>query len=407
MLQWIFCNDGLLYFRSKCLFYMDNKKMKIVADNKIPFLRGALESVAEVVYLPGAAVTAADVKDANAIITRTRTKCNATILDGSNVKFIATATIGFDHIDTTYCGSNNIIWTNAPGCNSGSVAQYLASTLLNLTIDNKTTLSGKTLGIIGVGNVGYKVAKVGKLLGMRVLLNDPPRAINEPEIDFVSLEQVLTESDFVTTHVPLEKQGAYPTWHLANDKFFAAMKPSAYYINSSRGPACDNNALKNALKNKIITGAVLDVWENEPTIDLELLNMVNYGTPHIAGYSADGKANGTAMSVNIINEFFDLGLAKWHPSDVPLPSQTTIEIDCTNKTFEQVMLEAVNISYDIKADWQRLTASPATFEQQRGDYPLRREPPAYTVELKNAKNEQQMQNAFNGLGFICIFNSSW
>jgi erythronate-4-phosphate dehydrogenase len=373
--------------------------MKIIADNKIPFLRGALEEVADVVYLPGASITAADVKDADAIITRTRTKCNAELLTGSNVKFIATATIGFDHIETKFCKRNGIVWTNAPGCNSSSVAQYLASTLLNLAVDNNISLQNKTLGIIGVGNVGRKVAVVGKALGMRVLLNDPPRAEREPKIDFVSLEQVLAESDFVTTHVPLEKSGAYPTWHLADEKFFAAMQQSAYYINSSRGPVCDNNALKNALKNSTITGAVLDVWENEPAIDRELLTAVNYATPHIAGYSADGKANGTAMSVNALNKFFNLGLSEWYPNDVPLPAETTIKLNCSGKSFEQIILEAVNTSYNIKADWQRLKSSPETFEKQRGDYPLRREPPAYTVELENTKNERQIQSALRGLGF--------
>jgi erythronate-4-phosphate dehydrogenase len=373
--------------------------MKIVIDNKIPFINGVLDAVAEVVYLPGASTVAADVKDADALITRTRTKCNKALLDGSNVKFITTATIGFDHIDQKYCAAKQITWTNAPGCNSGSVKQYLASTLLNLAVDNDISLSGKTLGIIGVGNVGRKVAKVGKALGMRVLLNDPPRAKNELEVDFVTIEQILTESDFITTHVPLKKCGPYPTWHLADEKFFNAMKNSAFYINSSRGPVCDNNALKNAITNKIINGAVLDVWENEPNIDLELLEMVNYGTPHIAGYSADGKANGTAMSVNLINEFFNLGLEKWYPNNIPLPAETNIEIDGTGKTFEQIMLEAVNISYNIKADWQCLTTSPATFEQQRGDYPLRREPPAYTVKLKNSSNEKKLQAALISLGF--------
>lgn len=374
--------------------------MKIIADNKIPFLRGALENIAEVVYLSGATIAAADVKDADAIITRTRTKCNAELLTGSNVKFIATATIGFDHIDTTFCQSNGIVWTNAPGCNSSSVAQYIASTLLNLAVDKHISLRNQTLGIIGVGNVGSKVAKVGQALGMRVLLNDPPRAEREANNKFVDLEQILAESDFITVHVPLAKSGQYPTWHLADKNFFAAMQPSAYFINSSRGSVCDNNVLKRVLKNTTIAGGVLDVWESEPAIDLELLNYLIYATPHIAGYSADGKANGTAMSVNALNKFFALGLTEWYPDDVPLPSETHIKINCEGKTFEQIMLEAVNSSYDIKADWQRLLASPATFEQQRGNYPLRREPLVYSVELNNAtETKELLEAALSGIGF--------
>ncbi|MCF6177274.1 MAG: 4-phosphoerythronate dehydrogenase [Victivallaceae bacterium] len=374
--------------------------MKIVVDNKIPFIHGVLEPVAEVVYLPGGSIVAAEVKDADAIITRTRTKCDAELLTGSAVKFIATATIGFDHIDTRFCKNNNIVWTNAPGCNSASVAQYLAATLLNLAVDHNLSLQDKTLGIIGVGNVGRKVAAVGQALGMRVLLNDPPRAEREPDINFVNLEQILSESDFITTHVPLEKSGSYPTCHLADEKFFKAMKSNAYFINSSRGPVCNNMDLKNALQTNMINGAVLDVWENEPGIDLELLNLVNYGTPHIAGYSADGKANGTAISVNIINEFFNLGLDKWYPDDVPLPPQTNIKITCAGKTCEQIILEAVNYSYDIKADWKCLTASPDTFEKQRGDYPLRREPHSYTVKLEQAGiNIKKLKSALSMLGF--------
>jgi erythronate-4-phosphate dehydrogenase len=368
--------------------------LKIIADDKIPFLRGVLESCAEVVYLPGAEVSPADVKDADAIITRTRTKCGEKLLSDSKVKFIATATIGFDHIGTDWVEANGIEWTNAPGCNSSSVAQYMSSVLLNLACKHKISLRGKTLGVIGVGNVGSKVAEVGAALGMRVLLNDPPRADQEEKGAFVDLAQVVAESDFITMHVPLDKDGKYPTWHLGSDELFKAMKDSAFYINSSRGAVCDNPALKEALKQRDIAGAVLDVWENEPDLDLELLDLVDFGTPHIAGYSADGKANGTAMSVNALSDFFGLQFGDWYPSDVPIPEKNSLRIS-SDGSFEEKMLAAVSMTYNIKDDSEHLKKSPSTFEKQRGDYPLRREFPVFTVRC----SDEEIFIALIKLGF--------
>ena len=368
--------------------------MKIIADDKIPFLRGVLESCADVVYLPGAKITQADAKNADAIITRTRTKCDKKLLNGSTVRFIATATIGFDHIDTDWVEANGIKWTNAPGCNSSSVAQYISSALLNIACEHKISLHGKTLGIVGVGNVGSKVAKAGEALGMRVLLNDPPRAEKEGQGAFVDLAQIITESDFITMHVPLDKDGKYPTYHLGNKELFSLMKDSAFYINSSRGAVCDNAALKEALRTGSIAGAVLDVWENEPSLDLELLDLVDFGTPHIAGYSADGKANGTAMSVNALAEFFDLEFKNWYPSDVPVPENNSLKIS-SNGSFEEKMLAAVSLSYNIKDDSDRLRNAPATFEKQRGDYPLRREFPVFTVK----SFDKEVSRALTKLGF--------
>lgn len=352
--------------------------MKVVADDKIPLLKGALEPYADVVYLPGAKTSAADVKDADALITRTRTKCDKKLLQDSKVKFIATATIGYDHFDTEYLDKSGIVWTNAPGCNSSSVAQYLASVLLNLAVDHNITLRGSTLGVVGVGNVGSKVAAFGRILGMNVLLCDPPRAEVEGWEKFVTLDEIIAKSDFVTLHVPLSEAGSYPTVNMADSTFFKKMKASAFFINSSRGEVCNNQDLKLALTNNNIRGAVLDVWENEPEIDLDLLQMVDYGTPHIAGYSTDGKANGTAMSVNAICKFFKLPLHDWYPASVPGPEKSIITVEEGN-SMESTLLQAVTATYDVKADTARLLASPATFEQQRGDYPLRREFPYYTV----------------------------
>ena len=371
--------------------------MKVVADDKIPLLKGALEPYCDsVVYLPGGKTRPEDVMDADALITRTRTKCNAKLLAGSKVKFIATATIGFDHFDTAYLDEAGIAWTNAPGCNSSSVKQYITSVLLNLAADYGISLRGKTLGVVGVGNVGSKVAAVGRALGMNVLLNDPPRAEKEGADKFVSLERIQSESDFVTLHVPLTETGRDRTYHLADAGFLKKLKPGSFFINSSRGEVCDNAALKAALQAEAIRGAALDVWENEPDIDLELLRLVDYGTPHIAGYSTDGKANGTAMSVNALSRFFNLELKDWYPSHVPGPVIREIAI-ADQETFEKTLLEAVSVSYNVRDDYFRLMAAPETFEKQRGDYPLRREFPYYTVTVKSLNPE--IISALRELGF--------
>jgi erythronate-4-phosphate dehydrogenase len=356
--------------------------MLIIADDKIPFLRGVLDAHAEVRYLSGAKIAATDVRDADALLVRTRTRCDAALLAGSRIRFVATATIGFDHIDTAWCESNGIVWTSAPGCNSSSVQQYIASALLNLAGETGVALAGKTLGVIGVGNVGRKVAKLAEILGMKVLRNDPPRARAEGAAGFVSLDRLLAEADVVTLHVPLNKTGEDRTVRLADAGFLSRMKTGAWLINSSRGPVVDPAALKAALDSRHLAAAVLDVWDPEPEIDRDLLRRLRYATPHIAGYSTDGKANGTAMSVQALSGHFGLGLDAWYPAEILPPSAPVIRLPdgCWD---EAALRAAVNATYDIRADDTRLRASPETFERQRGDYPLRREFPAFTVAADN------------------------
>ncbi|MDR2920611.1 MAG: 4-phosphoerythronate dehydrogenase [Tannerella sp.] len=360
------------------------KRLKIITDDKIPFLKGIMEPYADIVYLPGAKTTATDVKDADAIFTRTRTKCNEALLKGSNVKLIATATIGFDHIDTDYCDAAGIKWVNAPGCNSWSVQQYITAVIVTLAKERSFTLSDTTLGVIGVGNVGSKVAHAAEALGMRVLLNDPPRAEQEGYDAFTPLETLLAESDIVTCHTPLTKEGPYPTYHLSSTDFFNRMKPGAIYMNSARGPVTDSQALKQALENKI-SDFILDVWEGEPAIDPILLEKAFISTPHIAGYSSDGKANGTAVCVHEFCKFFGLDvLHDWYPESIPPPPMnTTFSIDGTGKSSEQIFYEAVTHTYPVWEDSNRLKQSSSTFEEQRGGYWIRREFKNFTIQPVN------------------------
>ncbi len=344
--------------------------MKVIVDNKIPFIKEAIEKIAdEVVYVTGKDFTPAIVKDADALIIRTRTHCNRELLEGSRVRFIATATIGFDHIDTEYCRQAGIVWKNAPGCNSASVAQYLQSTLLLLELLKGKKLSEMTIGIVGVGNVGSKVAEVARELGMRVLLNDLPREDEEGNTNFNPLQLLAEECDVLTFHVPLYKEGKYKTFHLADGAFFHSLKRCPVIVNTSRGEVIETNALLEALKTKQISDAVIDVWENEPDINLTLLNKVFIGTPHIAGYSADGKANATRMSLDSLCDHF--GIQAEYCITPPEPENSIITAATSTEAYLQM--------YDPRKDSEALKMHPEHFEQLRGNYPLRREKTAFST----------------------------
>lgn len=371
--------------------------LKIVADDKIPFLRGALEPYAEMKYIPGSKISRADFMNSDALLIRTRTKCSMNLLEGTRVKFIGTATIGFDHIDTKYCDSKGIRWTNAPGCNSSSVQQYISAALLRISGENSFQLKDKTLGIIGVGNVGSKVEMFARTIGMNVLLNDPPRERLEGSRIFHNLDKVLSESDIVTVHVPLNLQGQDRTYHLFNEESLKKIKKGAWLINSSRGEVADTFALKQVLNSGRLGGAIIDVWENEPDIDLELMRLSLISTPHIAGYSADGKANGTAIVVNSLSKYFNIPIKNWYPENVPPPAFPHISIDCRNKSEEEMIRQVVSLTYNIDADDLRFRNSPADFEKLRGDYPLRREFTSYSVKLINSSGN--IQKIIASLGF--------
>ena len=320
--------------------------MKVIVDDKIPFIKEALDTLAdEVIYAPGKDFTPELVRDADALIIRTRTRCDRRLLEGSRVRFIATATIGFDHIDTAYCQEAGITWQNAPGCNSASVAQYMHSSLLLLQRQKGFRLESKTLGVIGVGNVGTKVAQVGRELGMHVLLNDPPRQEKEGGNLFSPLEQLMEECDVLTFHVPLIREGAHKTFHLADADFFSRLKRRPIIANTSRGEVIETQALLHALQTGQVSDAIIDVWENEPN-------------------------NATRMSLDALCRFFHID-AHYH-IEPPAPPQPLIEA--------HDLTEASLAMYDPRRDDQALRLHPELFEKLRGDYPLRREQGAFQVK---------------------------
>lgn len=345
--------------------------IKVIVDDKIPYIREALAVMGvEVHYVPGHAFTNAIVKDADALIVRTRTRCDEALLYGSRVQFIATATIGYDHIDTAYCASQGIRWTNAPGCNAASVCQYIQSVLLLLQRERGVVLPESTLGVVGVGHVGSLVVEMARSWGMRVLCFDPPRA-ERGEQGFVSLETIAREADIITLHTPLVREGKYSTFHMAGNDFFASLERKSYFINTSRGETTDTRALMEALGGGKIAQCCIDVWEGEPHINLDLLRHCHIGTPHIAGYSADGKVNATRMSLEALAAHF--GLPAVPAIQAPCPTEPILYTNSRAEALLQI--------YDPCTDSKALKEHPESFEQLRGNYPLRREEQAYDIRL--------------------------
>ena len=334
--------------------------MKVIVDSHIPHIQGFIEPYAQVVYLEPGDITRDVVRDADALIVRTRTRCDAALLDGSRMRFIGSATIGTDHIDLDYCAAHGITVRNAPGCNAPAVAQWvfcaIAAWMQQRGIDNP---EGLTLGIVGVGHIGSIVARWARQLGFTVLLNDPPREFHQRDGSFDDIFEPLDElqrrCDIITFHTPLTRDGQWPTWHLCDQRFLDGLTRCRLLLNASRGAVADNAALLGWHGD-----IALDCWENEPKISCELLEKCVVATPHIAGYSLEGKQRGTAMMLQAMNEFFG-----WN---IPIP---TITAPATGAA--QVTLAGIAASYDILADTAALKASPSTFESQRNHYPHRPE----------------------------------
>lgn len=333
--------------------------MKAIVDDKIPYIREAItELMDEVVFMPGKDIKAEDVKDADVLLVRTRTHCNRELLEGSSVRFIATATIGFDHIDTDYLRKAGILWTNCPGCNATSVAQYVHSTLLLLQREKELDLSHCTVGIVGVGNVGSAVLEKIKPLGCNILLNDPPKGLPTP------LSELQEKCDVITIHTPLVMDGEHPTYHLFDEQVLSNLQKRPFLINCGRGEVVDNIALEHAIDRGSVRDAIIDTWEKEPNISLTLLDKVYIGTPHVAGYSADGKANATRMVLEALCQWLRRPMT-FHIEAPSLPNTA----DFVGKSANEQSL----LLYNPLEDSNRLKAHPEDFEKLRGNYPLRRE----------------------------------
>lgn len=331
--------------------------MKIIVDEAIPYIRGRFPEDAEVEYLPGGEISRENVTDADALIIRTRTKCNAGLLEGSGVKLIATATIGTDHIDEDWCRQAGIIVRNAPGCNAPGVAQYLFSSLLRMGFNPDR----ETLGIIGYGNVGHIVASWAKEMDIKTLISDLPRQdAGFKDAPYLSQEEVLEKSDAVTLHVPFTTEGPYSTRHLIGRKEMEMMKNGAILVNTSRGGVVDEKGWKEFIREGKLKG-VVDVWENEPAIDSELLKLTGIATPHIAGYSLEGKKRATSMALSALKN--ELGV------EVDLSG-----LECEPLPDGIISKESILKSYNPENDSKALKESLQNFEQLRNKYEYRHEP---------------------------------
>ena len=340
--------------------------MKIVADKNVPFLNGVFEPYADVVYMDGTEITRECLLDADALIIRTRTKCNEALLEGTPVKIIATATIGTDHIDLDYCRKKGIQVHNAEGCNAGGVMQYVFSALYGVAARKSIKLDDMTIGIVGVGHVGSMIEKMARYLGFNVLLCDPPRAAAEGEDKFCSLECLLANSQIVTLHVPLDSS----TCKMANDDFFALMPTNSIFINASRGEVVDEDALMRTLPK--FGAVIIDTWDNEPNINEELVEMVDIATPHIAGYSYQGKLNGTAASVRVVARYFGIEpLYDFYPED-DVEDRSPVQLDLKGKKQGEVAA-VFQYNYPIFTDDFRFRMEPHNFEKLRSNYQYRRE----------------------------------
>lgn len=331
--------------------------IRVIIEGKIPFVPSRLGEIARVSFLPPEDFTPEAVADADALVVRTRTRIGPGLLAGSRVRFVATATIGMDHIDLPWCRSRGITVTNAPGCNAPGVAQYVLASIMEQGFVPGPDV---TLGIVGVGHVGRIVERWARALGFSLLLCDPPRAGREGGEGFVDLDEIGRRADIVTLHTPLTLTGPDTTMHLIDEKFLSRCARRPLIINAARGPVVDTVALCRAIDLGSVRRPVIDCWEGEPEISGELLARAAVATPHIAGYSLEGKMRATRMALDSLTDFF--GLEALPPMDADL------------SVASAPSAEAIARSYSPSVDTARLKASPGSFEDLRNNYSYRREP---------------------------------
>ena len=376
--------------------------MKIVADSNIPLAKEACAGLGEVEILKADELSAERLRDCDILLCRSTRKINAELLDGTNVRFVATATIGFDHVDLAYLKRRGIGFASAPGSNANSVSEYITSALFVLRDLTGRRLREMSIGVVGVGNVGSRIVTKAEALGMRVLQNDPPLERQTGEERFRPIDELM-DADVITLHVPLSADGVDATYHMVDEPFLDRVKPGVILINSARGAVVDSQALHQAIDSGKLGAVVLDVWEDEPLIDTGLLDKVTIGTPHIAGHSFDGKVNGTKMVYDAVCAF--LGVPRdWEPGPVmPSPAVPGIQLEANRRDDEDVIREAVLALYDVRRDDAELRKAPTDatrgehFSSLRRNYWRRRAFHNTTVQLTGGSPE--LRGALAGLGF--------
>ncbi len=384
--------------------------LNIVAGENIPYLKEAFGDLGTLTILPGRAITSANLQDTQILLIRSITPVDEKLLRGTPVKFVGSASAGTDHMDIAYLQSHTIGFASASGSNANSVAEYVMAALLLLGKQCHFELKGKTIGIVGVGNVGKLVKTKAEALGMRPVLHDPPLA-ETSKIDHRSLEETLN-CDVVTLHTPLTTDGPYPTYHLLNEHTFKWLNPSTIFINAARGEVVDTSVLMHAITHQRIGPTIIDVWEHEPEINWDLFQAVTLGTPHIAGHSLDGKANGTFMIYTALCKH--LGVEPtWNPGkSLPPPIVPLIEVDADQQSGQDQIRHMGTKIYDIESDYRRmqelLVASPnerpTLFDSLRKNYPVRRE--FHRTLVKIPKDRCEFRQVLEEFGFLEINEGS-
>ncbi|WP_404340556.1 4-phosphoerythronate dehydrogenase [Pseudoalteromonas mariniglutinosa] len=363
--------------------------MKILADQNMPLVEQYFAEFGEVVRFDGRNVRAEQLQDVDILLTRSVTKVDEALLAHANkLQFVGTATIGIDHIDTELLNARHIAFSNAPGCNAIAVAEYVISSLYALCQENAMSLTGKTIGIVGLGSIGSCLQAKLSALDVKLLLCDPPKSERGELVEHTEFDDLLADSDIVTFHVPLVKQGPHSTLHMLNKARLQALKPGMIVINASRGDVIDNKALLEVMQQGAELDLVLDVWENEPSILTDLLDYVRFASVHIAGHTLEGKARGTQILYQKVCELKGMCATKSLTDFLPKVNVSAASI-ADNFTNDDVG-RLVHLIYDVRRDngiLRRLLASEG-FDSLRKNYPPRREFSTLTVKTEGATHAQ-------------------
>ena len=377
--------------------------MKILVDENMPYARELFARLGEVKAVPGRPIPVAELDDADALMVRSVTKVNGQLLDGKGVRFVGTATAGTDHVDQNYLHQAGIAFSAAPGCNAIAVVEYVFSALLMLAERDGFELTDRTVGIVGVGNVGGRLQKRLEALGVRTLLCDPPRADNGEPGDFQPLDKLVEEADILTFHTPLYKDGPYKTWHLADDALISRLKPGAILINACRGAVVDNAALLKCLDAGQKLSTVLDVWEPEPDLNVALLDKVDIGTAHIAGYTLEGKARGTTQVFEAYSAF--IGKPQQIALDSLLPAPEFGRITLHGPLDQPTLKRLVHLVYDVRRDdapLRKVAGRAGEFDKLRKHYLERREWSSLFIQCDDAAAAKLL----SALGFNAVHHSA-
>lgn len=381
--------------------------MKIVCASSVLFGEEAFSTLGKVVMAPEEAIAPELLRDADVLITRSKTHLGEDLLRGSSVKFVGTATAGVDHVQQHFLEEQEIAWASAPGCNANSVGEYVVTCLLGLVQKHGLLLEDLTLGVIGAGHTGTAVAQKARTLGLKVLLNDPPLALAEKRYDLVDLDELLQQANVISLHVPLTNTGPFATEQMANYQFFERIQPGSLLIHACRGPVVHSDALLLALERKALLAAAVDVWESEPRFRIDVMDRVDFATPHIAGYSYDGKLKGTMMVYNEACGFFERPPI-FRPEQQDAGYRPTRKIDGRGRLEEDILWEVVGSAYDVEEDDRRLRAGAvaddaargAFFSGMRRTYGHRREFPFFNVQLDHCA--ETVTEKVVGLGFDVV-----